>query len=130
MKCLHGLDDRFCAICRQSSPAVGVSFRAVVAGALGLEEILQFLNAEQIRATYGAVAGVLGVPARSVGAALGTRRPDASWVVNADTDLPTDYDPAQWHPALLGRAEVIRTANELTLRLSIWKARRSQLGRA
>jgi hypothetical protein len=94
------------------------------AGAVGLTEILQFLNDEQIRATDGAVAGVLGVPARSIGAALGTRRAEASWVVNADTDLPTDYDPAECHPALLARPDIIRTANELTLRLSIWKARR------
>jgi len=87
-------------------------------------DVLGFLNDERTRATYGAVAGVLGVPARSVGAMLGARRPEASWVVNDMTGLPTDYEQADWHPDLLVNSGVIRTAHELTLRLMLWRARR------
>ena len=45
------------------------------------QAILDALNREKIRATYGAVADVLGIPAGSVGQILGMRRPEASWVV-------------------------------------------------
>ena len=45
-------------------------------GAIGsatLPEILEFLNAVQVRATYGAVGEVLGLNARAVVAPLGDR---------------------------------------------------------
>ena len=50
-----------------------------------LEEIVQYLNEEQIRATYGAVAGIVGGIAQGIGARLGERRRQASWVVNASS---------------------------------------------
>ena len=49
------------------------------------KEILEFLNRHRVRATYGAVADLLGVLPRGVGAMLGEKRPEASWVVNAQT---------------------------------------------
>lgn len=88
-----------------------------------LTDILRFLNDARTRATYGAVAGALGVPARSMGAMLGARRPEASWVVNRDTGLPTDYEQADWHPDLLATSDVIRTGRELTLHLALWRAK-------
>ncbi|SON50106.1 hypothetical protein [Vibrio tapetis] len=55
-------------------------------------KILGYLNEIEVRATYGAVAEVLGVLPRSVGQQfLGEKRPYASWVVREDTGLPTDY---------------------------------------
>ena len=116
------MDSRFCAICNRASrnglrASTGASDASVT-------EILQCLNDARKRATYGAVAGVLGVPARKVGALLGTRRPEASWVVNGDTGLPTDYEQADWHPDLLVTSDVIRTGHELTLHLALWRAKR------
>src|SRR5262245_30414226 len=116
MNCIHGLDTRFCATCsRGNTPA---SHKAAF-GRAGLEEILAFLNEEQVRATYGAVAEVLGVVPRSLSAALGPRRPEASWIVSAENGLPTDYDQTDWHPELLSRAEVISSGRALLLRMAI-----------
>ena len=116
------MDSRFCAVCNRvnrgglhASP--GTSDASVT-------DILQFLNEARKRATYGAVASVLGVPVRSIGAVLGTRRPEASWVVNGDTGLPTDYEQADWHPDLLATSDVIQTGHELTLLIALWHAKR------
>jgi hypothetical protein len=119
MNCVHGIDARFCAICngsRRAKPSRG-SLASVT-----LEEILQFLNHEQVRATYGAVAEVLGISPRSMGARLGTRRPEVSWIVSAENGLPTGYSQDEWHPALLSRGEIIASGTVLVLRLSNWKA--------
>ena len=122
-RCVHGLDPRFCALCQKPARGAPLSF-AAGASRVTLAEILAFLNEEEIRATYGAVAGVLGLVPRSLGAALGAKRPDASWVVNAESHLPTDYDQSQIHVSLFRRPDVIASPNELLLRMSAWKARR------
>ena len=120
-RCIHGMDSRFCAVCNRASRAT-----AGAPGAAGtsLTDILAFLNATRTRATYGAVAGVLGVPARSVGAMLGDRRVEASWVVNDETGLRTGYEQADWHADLLTSPTIIRTSNELTLHVALWRAKR------
>ena len=81
------------------------------------ESILDHLNRDRIRCTYGAFAGVLGVPARSVGRHLGARRPYASWVVNRRTGEPTGYAGHEKHPALRRTRHVIETEDELRRRL-------------
>jgi hypothetical protein len=121
MNCLHGIDARFCATCNR--PAAPKSQSAV--GRVGLEEILTFLNDEQVRATYGAVAEALGVNPRSVGAVLGPHRPEASWIVSAQNGLPTDYDQAEWHPALVSRGEIITSGRALVLRMTIRRGKAS-----
>ena len=70
--CVHGIDDRFCAVCNRTS---GASRPRAAIGSVDLPEILRFLNQEQLRATYGAVAEVLGVIPRAMGARLGRRTP-------------------------------------------------------
>jgi hypothetical protein len=115
MNCIHGLDARFCATCNR--PDKSKSRSAV--GNTSLEEILTFLNDEQVRATDGAVAELLGVIPRSMGTLLGPRRPEASWIVSAETGLPTDYDQAEWHPALLSRGEIITNGRTLILRMTV-----------
>src|SRR5262249_2632087 len=89
-RCIHGMDSRFCAICNRSSRSVAPAAAATTE--VSLADILQCLNDERIRATYKAVSKVLGVPARSVGGLLGDRRPEASWVVNETSELPTGYE--------------------------------------
>jgi hypothetical protein len=122
-RCIHGLDSRFCAVCNRNATRRTTAPSSAAAGT-GLPEILTFLNESKSRATYGAIATVLGVPPRSIGTMLGTRRPEASWVVNADTGLPTDYEQSDWHPDLLASSDVIRTGHELTLQLTLWRKKK------
>jgi alkylated DNA nucleotide flippase Atl1 len=126
-RCIHGMDVRFCAVCnratfarRGGAPSPSTSNAAGPAIA-SLTEVLEFLNAEKVRATYGAVAALVGLNARSVGAALQDPRVEASWVVNADTGLPTGYAAYQMHPDLVANPLIIRTATELQLRFALWK---------
>ena len=115
MNCIHGLDARFCATCNRADKST--SRRGV--GSTSLAEILAFLNDEQVRATDGAVAEVLGVSPRSILSLLGPRRPEASWIVSAENGLPTGYDQSDWHPALLSRGEIITSARTLMLRMTV-----------
>jgi alkylated DNA nucleotide flippase Atl1 len=85
-----------------------------------LSEILDFLNAKKMRATYGAVAGYLGVQPRSIGAMLGEHSQRASWVVNSIEELPTDYEKENIHPDLLRTSLVIKTAGALDRGLTAW----------
>jgi len=122
-RCVHGLDVRFCSICNTRGQDGSITPRPAVVPDSNLAEILRFLNEEQVRATYGAVGEVLGVVSRSLGAVLGHRRPEASWIVNAESGLPTGYDQAEWHPALFSKSPIIRTGSELAMRMSLWGRR-------
>jgi hypothetical protein len=96
LKCVHGLDSRFCAVCNK------VSATSRPRGAIGsatLPEVLEFLTAEQVRATYGAVGEVLGLNARALRAQLGDRGVEG------------------------GDATVISSGTELAMRMTTWKAR-------
>lgn len=80
-----------------------------------LETIVDLLASHQQPATYGAVAGVVGRPHRSL---MADRPRDArhSWIVNKETRRPTGYDPAQLDPDLPGALErhgLIETPEEL-----------------
>ena len=52
---------------------------------------------------------------------LYSRSPEASWVVNADTGLPTGYHEHERHPALLSRTEIITNGNELERKMARWR---------
>jgi hypothetical protein len=78
-----------------------------------LESILELLQKHHQRATYGAVAPLVGRTPRNV--MQGCPRDWLhSWVVNQDTKLPTDYSAEMIHPALHQRAEILRSEQELT----------------
>lgn len=79
---------------------------------MDIQTILECLNAVPVRATYGAVGEVLGVRPQGVPRLLGTRRPEASWVVNGTTGEPTGYAAEEVDPRLPG-THVIRTGDEL-----------------
>jgi alkylated DNA nucleotide flippase Atl1 len=81
---------------------------------MNLHQILARLNASRVRATYGAVAGVLGVPARGLGRHLGPRRPLASWVVSRRTLRPSGYGCGEIHPELTRSDRVICSPAELS----------------
>ena len=64
------------------------------------------------RATYGAVAGLVGQPAQSVMQPY-RRSWRYSWVVNSDTGQPSRYHDLQKHPKLLERDRILSTGDEL-----------------
>jgi hypothetical protein len=78
-----------------------------------LDDVVQVLDEYRQRATYGAVADVIGSGAQSV---MGKtpRTPFYSWVVNAKTGLPTGYSPEECHPMLLrSRSRIIADGRAL-----------------
>ena len=97
-RCVHGIDSRFCAVCNKVS-SFGRPRGAI--GSATLPEILEFLDAEEVRATRGAVAEVLGISATALGDQLGHRGAER------------------------GDLEAISSGMELTMRLTVWQQRRS-----
>ncbi len=61
-----------------------------MASHLDLEDVVDFLDRRQLRATYGAVASVVGRPATFLMSGI-PRSPRYSWMVNQKTLLPTHY---------------------------------------
>lgn len=82
-----------------------------------LEQIVQFLNREHIRATYGAVGEALGLPAITIGGMLGDRCPEVSWVVSTESGLPSGYSAHELHPHLTDNPEIIYTGLALLQRI-------------
>jgi hypothetical protein len=94
-RCVHGIDNRFCAVCNRTSKT---SRAAGAIGSVTLREIQDFLKAEQARATARAIAEVLGVDSRTLAAQLGDAAHD-------------------------GGAPSISSGTELLMRMTAWKAR-------
>lgn len=82
-----------------------------------LDQILDALNAHHQRATYGAVAAVIGAAPRTL---MSGRDRDQrhSWVVSRKSGQPTGYEGEQIHPELLAVSHVIESRDELTKWLS------------
>lgn len=59
-----------------------------------LDEVVAILHEKGRAATYGAVAGIVGGPPQFV-MQRRPRNPLNSWVVDAITNRPTGYEPAQ-----------------------------------
>ena len=91
---------------------------------MALHLILDCLNRERIRCTYGAVAAVIGGAARSVGQRLEAKDPRNSWIVNKATGEPTGYLDSQKHADLYRSARVITTEKELRKLLKRFAANR------
>jgi hypothetical protein len=77
-----------------------------------LDQILDALNAHRQRATYGAVAAVIGAAPRTLMSGR-DRDPRHSWVVSRKTGQPTGYEGDQIHPELLAASHVIQSRDEL-----------------
>lgn len=75
--------------------------------------ILEQLDRFHQRATYGALAGVLGKTPRSVMQGL-LRNWRHSWIVNQDTGEPSDYHKLRKHPALKERDAILDSPRDLT----------------
>ena len=83
-----------------------------------LYSILEVLQKHHQRATYGAVAAILGRTPQNVMHGR-PRNWLHSWVVNQDTELPTDYPAGMIHPALKERAEILSSEQELSTWLQL-----------
>lgn len=71
-----------------------------------LDAILDCLSQYRQRATYGAVGGVLGVPAAFVMNGR-PRDPRHSWVINQETGDPTGFNPAECDPSLYAQDTIL-----------------------
>ena len=81
---------------------------------LSLCDILKFLNTVKIRATYRAVARVLGIPERGQWRRiLGPPRHKTSWIVSQNNGRPSGYQEDQYHPCLFRTDEIIRCPEDL-----------------
>jgi alkylated DNA nucleotide flippase Atl1 len=78
-----------------------------------VERVLEVLQREKTRCTYGALAELIGASPRDVGVFLDPKRPEASWVVNKKTGMPTGYKSFQIHPELQTYERVIERGEEL-----------------
>jgi hypothetical protein len=77
-----------------------------------LDEVVELLDRHRQRATYGAVGAVVDRLPRYL--MRGRPRDHRhSWIVNAETGLPTNYGPDDMHPELLSRPEVLKTSQQL-----------------
>jgi hypothetical protein len=77
-----------------------------------LADIVSMLSKHHQRATYGAVAGLVGGLARSLMSGQPKSRAN-SWIVSARTGRPTGYVPGEIDRALESRPEVLSTPEEL-----------------
>ena len=77
-----------------------------------LDQILDTLEQARQRATYGAVASVLGTTPRTL---MKGRERDRhhSWVVNRTSGKPTGYDDTLLHPELAHNEHLIESREEL-----------------
>ena len=79
---------------------------------LTIDEILNALDDGRQRATYGAVAALLGTSPRTL--MVGRQRDQRhSWVVSRKTGEPTGYSPEQIHPDLREKPEIFETKEGL-----------------
>ena len=109
IRCVANLDDL--AIFLRSN-RLAEQYRKVA-----IVRILQVLAERQLRATYGAVGGVIGVPPQIVGGHLGKRRPETSWVVSKKSGMPTGYTEREMHRDLFSNGAVLATVAELNVQL-------------
>jgi hypothetical protein len=78
-----------------------------------LDSILDLLERYHQRATYAAVAALLGTSPRSV---MGGRpkNPKHSWIVSKKNGLPTDYSNSAIDPHLQERDRILDTVHDLS----------------
>lgn len=78
-----------------------------------LDNILSTLNQHRQRATYGAVAALVGQTPRQVMRDKPRAR-NNSWIVSKTSGRPTGYADADLHPELTANETVLATREELS----------------
>jgi len=82
-------------------------------GSPDLESILARLERYHQRATFGAVAGLLGRGPLTLFDGYPRRTPRTSWVVSKSTGKPTGQEGSALHPDLFKNPNVISNSGEL-----------------
>lgn len=77
-----------------------------------LENVLATLGQHQQRATYSAVAELVGETPRSLMRGK-ARTPEHSWIVSKTTGRPTGYADADVHPSLASNHTILATGQQL-----------------
>ncbi len=77
-----------------------------------LDSIVEELDRYHQRATYGAVAKLLGRSPRSLMQGR-SRSASDSWIVSGSNGVPTGYEEEQMASELKSREKVIRSSDEL-----------------
>jgi hypothetical protein len=77
-----------------------------------LDSIVEQLDKFQQRATYGAVARLLGRPPRGLMQGRSRSQRD-SWIVSGSDGMPTGYSPEQVAPGLKSRETILRSPENL-----------------
>lgn len=77
-----------------------------------LDEMCERLERHRQRATYGAVADLLGLNPQSMFIGY-PFTPRYSWVVAKENGIPSKYDVSQMHPDLFSNPSYITTAVDL-----------------
>lgn len=77
-----------------------------------MDQILDALNSAHQRATYGAVAAIVGVSPRALMKGR-ERSPRHSWIVNLKSGLPTDYAAELVHPDLTANDTILKSGDDL-----------------
>ena len=77
-----------------------------------LDQVLDALEHARQRATYGAVASLLGRTPRTLMRGR-TRDRHHSWIVNRNSGKPTGYADEELHPELESNKQIIDTPIEL-----------------
>ena len=77
-----------------------------------VDSILDQLDRFHQRATYGAVAGVVGSSARSLMSGR-QRNQRSSWIVNRKDGKPSGYEPNDTHPDIGERERILATPDAL-----------------
>jgi hypothetical protein len=93
MRCIHGMDSRFCAVCNRNS---GLGRPRAAIGAVTLADVERFLEEEDARATRRAVGDALGIGSAALQATASPR------IVAAGNDA-------------------IATGTALLMRMTAWK---------
>ena len=78
-----------------------------------LDAVLAALHQHQQRATYSAVAALLGQTPRLLMHGQ-PRAPENSWIVSKHNGRPTGYRDADIHPELTANEMILTTREELT----------------
>ena len=98
--------------CRWSQGNSSLQRRRRSCAQLTLDQILDILQHHRQRATFGAVAGVLGREPQNLFKGR-PRTPRTAWVVSKDTGQPTGHKESELPPDLFKNEHVITTREEL-----------------
>ena len=77
-----------------------------------LDSIVEQLDKYQQRATYGAVARLLGRPPRGLMQGRSRSQRDC-WIVSGSDGMPTGYEPEQLAAGIKSRERILRSPEDL-----------------